>query len=125
MGMLLQINTVVSKASENLAMAINQSDIDSLSQIVIWIGITMISVSFVGLYYMYRQVQATNNKMLERDDKHSQEVRDNNIRLEGLIIKSTTALVENTQSNVALQRSNEALYDAVHQLELIIMTKFK
>ena len=125
MGMLLQINTVVSKASENLAMAINQSDIDSLSRIVIWIGITMISVSFVGLYYMYRQVQATNNKMLERDDKHSQEVRDSNIRLEGLIIKSTTALVENTQSNVALQRSNEALYDAVHQLELIIMTKFK
>ncbi len=123
--MLLQINTVVSKASENLAMAINQSDIDSLSQIVIWIGITMISVSFVGLYYMYRQVQATNNKMLERDDKHSQEVHDSNIRLEGLIIKSTTALVENTQSNVALQRSNEALYDAVHQLELIIMTKFK
>ncbi len=123
--MLLQINTVVSKASENLAMAINQSDIDSLSRIVIWIGITMISVSFVGLYYMYRQVQATNNKMLERDDKHSQEVRDSNIRLEGLIIKSTTALVENTQSNVALQRSNEALYDAVHQLELIIMTKFK
>lgn len=125
MGMLLQINTVVSKASENLAMAINQSDIDSLSRIVIWIGITMISVSFVGLYYMYRQVQATNNKMLERDDKHSQEVHDSNIRLEGLIIKSTTALVENTQSNVALQRSNEALYDAVHQLELIIMTKFK
>ena len=125
MGMLLQINTVVSKASENLAMAINQSDIDSLSRIVIWIGITMISVSFVGLYYMYRQVQATNNKMLERDDKHSQEVRDSNMRLEGLIIKSTTALVENTQSNVALQRSNEALYDAVHQLELIIMTKFK
>ncbi len=123
--MLLQINTVVSKASENLAMAINQSDIDSLSRIVIWIGITMISVSFVGLYYMYRQVQATNNKMLERDDKHSQEVHDSNIRLEGLIIKSTTALVENTQSNVALQRSNEALYDAVHQLELIIMTKFK
>ena len=123
--MLLQINTVVSKASENLAMAINQSDIDSLSRIVIWIGITMISVSFVGLYYMYRQVQATNNKMLERDDKHSQEVRDSNMRLEGLIIKSTTALVENTQSNVALQRSNEALYDAVHQLELIIMTKFK
>lgn len=125
MGMLLQINTVVSKASENLAMAINQSDIDSLSRIVIWIGITMISVSFVGLYYMYRQVQATNNKMLERDDKHSQEVRDSNIRLEGLIIKSTTALVENTQSNVALQRSNEALYDAVHRLDLIIMTKFK
>lgn len=125
MGMLLQINTVVSKASENLAMAINQSDIDSLSRIVIWIGITMISVSFVGLYYMYRQVQATNNKMLERDDKHSQEVHDSNIRLEGLIIKTTTALVENTQSNVALQRSNEALYDAVHQLELIIMTKFK
>lgn len=123
--MLLQINTVVSKASENLAMAINQSDIDSLSRIVIWIGITMISVSFVGLYYMYRQVQATNNKMLERDDKHSQEVRDSNIRLEGLIIKSTTALVENTQSNVALQRSNEALYDAVQRLELIIMTKFK
>lgn len=123
--MLLQINTVVSKASENLAMAINQSDIDSLSRIVIWIGITMISVSFVGLYYMYRQVQATNNKMLERDDKHSQEVHDSNIRLEELIIKSTTALVENTQSNVALQRSNEALYDAVHQLELIIMTKFK